>query len=139
MIARESIFSQLLKLLSKEFFSNSLAKFNSEKWTKKLSGWEHLVSMIYCHLGRAKSLREISYGLQSCRGKINHLGLRQAPKKSTLSYANKNRSWKPFEELFYNMLEACQVRMKWKKKFRFKNKLFSLDATIIELCSSMFD
>lgn len=139
MLTRESIFSQLLKLLSKDFFSSSLAKIESDKWTKKLSGWEHLVCMIYCHLGRARSLREISYGLQSCLGKINHLGLRQAPRKSTLSYANKNRSWKPFEELFYNMLEACQSRTKFKKKFRFKHKLFSLDATIIELCASMFD
>lgn len=95
--------------------------------------------MIYCHLGRTKSLREISYGLQSCLGKINHLGLRQAPKKSTLSYANKNRSLKPFEELFYNMLESCQSRTKFKKKFSFKHKLFSLNVAIIELCANMFD
>jgi len=138
-IACESIFSQILKLVSKDFFSKALSSFESDKWTKKLSGWEQLVCMIYCHLGHAKSLREISYGLQSCIGKINHLGLRQAPKRSTLSYANKTRPWEPFRELFYNMLSICRSQMRGRRKFRFKNKLFSLDATIVELCASMFD
>ena len=104
-----------------------------------MGSWDLLVCMLYCHLGHARSLREISYGIMSCLGKINHLGLKGAPNKSTLSYANNNRKWEPFRDLFFSMLDTCKGMRQNKKKFRFKNKLFSLDATIIELCASMFD
>lgn len=139
MVHRESLFGQLLKVLSKNVFSKSIAMLKSDKYVKKMSSWDLLVCMLYCHLGHARSLREISYGMKSCLGKINHLGLKQSPKKSTLSYANKKRKWEPFRALFFNMLDVCQSADKSKRKFRFKNKLFSLDATIVELCANMFD
>jgi len=72
-------------------------------------------------------------------GKLKHLGVVSAPHRSTLSYANENRSWELYEKVFYQLLEKCQHLAKGKKKFRFKNKLFSLDATVIELCLSLFD
>ena len=60
--------------------------------------------MMFCQLARAKSLREISDGLACCEGKLNHLGLREGPKRSTLSYANAKRPWQLFEQVFYDQL-----------------------------------
>jgi hypothetical protein len=94
--------------------------------------------MLFCQLAQARSLREIAGGLQCCEGKLKHLGVDQAPGRSTLSYANAHRPWFLFERLFHHLLETCRTIAPG-KKFRFKNKLLSLDATVVELCASMFD
>jgi hypothetical protein len=95
--------------------------------------------MLFCQLGQAHSLREICGGLASCFGKAKHLGLKKAPKRSTLSYANEHRPWQLYERTFYQLLGKCRQLNFGKRRFRFKNKLFSLDATVIELCASLFD
>jgi hypothetical protein len=95
--------------------------------------------MLFCQLGQANSLREICGGLASCFGKMKHLGIEDAPRRSTLSYANEHRSWRLYERVFYQLLGRCQILAVGGKKFRFRNKLFSLDATVIELCASLFD
>jgi len=93
---------------------------------------------MFCQLAQAKSLREIIDGLACCEGKLRHLGLEASPKRSTLSYANGRRPWQMFEALFYSILEVARTSAP-AKRLRFKNKLFSLDATVIELCLEMFD
>ena len=55
------------------------------------------MAMMFCQLAQAKSLREIIDGLACCEGKLNHLGLQEGPKRSTLSYANSKRPWELFE------------------------------------------
>jgi transposase len=95
--------------------------------------------MLFCQLAQAKSLREIVQGLLCCEGKLQHLGLRQAPKRATLSYANAHRPWKLFEAVFYQLLGQCQQAAPPRTKFRFQNKLLLLDATVIDLCVTMFD
>jgi len=95
--------------------------------------------MLFCQLAQAKSLREISGGLASCLGKLRHLGVKSAPNKSTLSYANAHRPWQLFQDLFYQLFQFCQQAAPGKaKRFRFKNKLLSLDSTTIPLCLTLF-
>jgi hypothetical protein len=95
--------------------------------------------MMFCQLAQAHSLREICKGLACCLGKLNHLGLPKAPNKSTLSYANEHRPWQVYQDMFYSILKRCHdVTSKRKRKFRFKNKLLSLDASVIDLCLAMF-
>ncbi len=65
-----------------------------------------------------------------------------APKKSTLAYANDNRPWELYQTVFMQTLVKCQElvsRQGARKKFRFKNKLMSLDGSVIDLSLSMFD
>jgi hypothetical protein len=56
-----------------------------------------------------------------------------------LAYANEHRSWELYQKLFFRLLERCHKDAPFKKKFRFKNKLVSLDSTVIDLCVSVFD
>jgi hypothetical protein len=58
-----------------------------------------------------------------------------------LAYANANRPWELYESIFMQLLEKCQVEaaLHGRRKFRFKNKLMSLDGSIIELSATMFD
>jgi hypothetical protein len=94
--------------------------------------------MLFCQLGRAHSLREIEGGLKSCEGKLVHLGI-EAPARSSLSYANGHRPWELFERVFRGLFETVAAKAVGKKKFRFKNKLVSLDSTVIDLCLSLYD
>jgi hypothetical protein len=94
--------------------------------------------MLFCQVGRAHSLREICGGLASGEGKLNHLGL-EAPKRSSLAYANEHRPWQLYEQLFYHLLARCRAAVPFPRKFRFKHKLVSLDSTVIDLCLSVFD
>jgi hypothetical protein len=71
-------------------------------------------------------------------GKLNHLGVSEALKRSTLAYANAHRPWQLYEKQFYRLLERCRA-VSPGHKFRFKNKLLSMDASMIELCVTMFD
>ena len=98
--------------------------------------WDQFVAMLFAQLGRAHSLREICGGLASCEGKLAHLGA-AAPRRSTLAYANAHRPWPLYQTVFYQVLARCR-EVAGSKPFRFKNKLLSLDATVIDLCAEMF-
>jgi len=134
-----SIFGQILHLFSRREFFEAVHATQSERGAKGFTCWDQFVAMLFCQLGQAHSLREICGGLASCFGKAKHLGIKKAPKRSTLSYANEHRPWQLYERIFYQFLGRCRQLDFGKRRFRFKNKLFSLDATVIELCASLFD
>mgnify|MGYP000891540820 CR=1 FL=1 len=92
------------------------------------------MALLFCQLAQCKSLREITDGMRVTCGKLNHLGLRESPARSTLSYANAHRPWELFQDVLFELLETCRAQTPGKKPaFRFKNKLLSLDATVIDL------
>jgi hypothetical protein len=111
---------------------------HAERYTKGFTCWGQFVAMLFCQLGRAHSLREITGGLRSCEGKLKHLGI-TAPPHSTLAYANEHRPWELYQQVFLQLFERCRVQVVGKNKFRFKNKLISMDSTTIDLCLAMFD
>jgi hypothetical protein len=139
MVRHASLFSQLIALFSRQKFYELVYRHNSERYAKGFNSWDHFVAMLFCQLAQAKSLREICGGLASCLGKLRHLGIKNAPNKSTLSYANAHRPWQMYRDLFYQTLDFCRQATPGRfKKFRFKNKLLTLDATTISLCLSLF-
>ena len=134
-----SIFGQILQIFPRSEFYTAVIETGAERRAKGFSSWQQFVAMLFCQMGQAHSLREICGGLATCLGKLRHLGVRSAPRRSTLSYANEHRPWQLYERMFYKLLSRCKLYAQGKKKFRFRNKLFSLDSTVIELCSSLFD
>lgn len=132
------MFSQILKLIPRTDFERIVKETGAEYRSKGLSSWGQFVAMLFCQLGRAHSLREIEGGLKSCEGKLAHLGI-EAPARSSLSYANGHRPWELFEKVFHGLFGIVAAKAVGKKKFRFKNKLVSLDSTVIDLCLSMYD
>lgn len=134
-----SIFSQLLQLFPRIEFHNTVIKTKAERHSRGFSCWGQFVAMLFCQLGRAHSLREICGGLASCEGKLTHLGIK-APSRSTLAYANEHRPWELYQLIFFHLLERCRIQAKgYKRKFRFKNKLMSIDSSTIDLCVKVFD
>jgi len=136
-----SVYSQLLQLFSRGQFAHAVKAHHAERNAKGFTCWEQFVAMLYCQLGHLNSLREVCLGLSSCESPMRHLGIGAAPKKSTLAYANANRPWELYQSVFMQLLGKCQTETvtRSRRKFRFKNKLMSLDGSIIELSASIFD
>lgn len=133
-----SMFSQLLKLFPRTEFQGLVKRTYAERHARGFTCWGQFVAMLFCQLGRAHSLREICGGLASCEGKLSHLGI-AAPSRSTLAYANEHRPWQLYRAVFQELLARCQPLAQGRRKFRFKNKLVSLDSTVIDLCATLFD
>jgi hypothetical protein len=137
-----SIFSQVLKLFSRGDFEKAVKEHKAERHARGFTSWGQFMAMMFCQLGHAHSLREICGGLACCEGQLKHLGVPLAPKKSTLAYANEHRPWQLYQTVFEQTLGKCRelvTSQGGRKKFRFKNKLMSLDGSIIDLSVSMFD
>ena len=137
-----SVFSQLLQLFSRGEFGRAVRQHRAERSTKGFSCWGQFVAMLFCQVAQMKSLREVCLGLACCEAPLKHLGLEETPKKSTLAYANEHRPWELYQTVFEQLLTKCRAQVAacgGRSKFRFKNKLVSLDGSIIDLSVSMFD
>jgi hypothetical protein len=135
-----SIFSQLLQLFSRSEFEQAVRNHKAERHARGFTCWGQFIAMLFCQLGRAHSLNEITQGLAASEGKLKHLGVPTAPKRSTLAYANQHRPWELYRTVFEQLLGRCQqLAAGGKRKFRFNNKLVSLDATVIDLCLTLYD
>jgi hypothetical protein len=131
-----------LQLFSRGEFAQAVKKHSAERHAKGFTCWGQFVAMLFCQVAQLKSLREVCMGLASCEAPLKHLGISETPKKSTLAYANENRPWELYQTVFGQLLEKCHAEVAargGRKKFRFKNKLMSLDGSIIDLSASMFD
>ena len=135
-----TLFSQIISKLDKIKFSKLVKEKGTDKHQKGFDSWSHLVSMLFCQFAKSQSVRDISNGLRSATGNLNHLGIGNAPSKSTISYQNKHRSWEIFREYYYQLLGSLGQQPGFKQiKFKIKSKIFLLDATTISLCLSIFD
>lgn len=135
-----TLFSQVIAKLDRTKFNKLVKDWLTDKHQKGYNSWTHLVSMLFCQFAKSQSVRDISNGLRSATGNLNHLGIERAPSKSTISYQNKHRDWELFRAYYYSLLESLGQQAGFKQvKFRIKSKIFLLDSTTISLCLSIFD
>jgi len=140
-VTKIGLFSQLLQQIPRLEFASLVAKHGAERGAKGFTCYMQLTAMLFCHLARAESLREICYGLRSCGGKLRHLGLSKPPARSTLSYANQHRPADLYRDLFFALLTRLRGLADFlphQHRFRFKNPLLSVDATVIALSLTAF-
>jgi hypothetical protein len=139
-MSKINLFSQIISKLDRSSFKSSVAEFGTDKHSKGYNSWTHLISMLFCQFAKSQSVRDISNGLKSATGNLNHLGIQRAPSKSTISYQNKNSDWHLFRDYYYKLLSQLGQQAGFKQiKFRIKSKIFLLDSSTISLCLSLFD
>lgn len=135
-----NLFSQIINTLPNYAFSRIVNQYQGDKHNKGINSWTHLVAMLFMQFSRSASLREITYGLSSTQGNLNHLGItKKCPKRSSLSYINKHRSSAIFKDFYYKLLnDFSSTCKKYGKKLPIKKKTYLLDSTIISLCMSLY-
>jgi len=135
-----TLFSQIISQLDRFQFNSLVRKHQTDKHNKGFNSWSHLVSMLFCQFAKSTSVRDISNGLRSATGNLNHMGMVQAPSKSTLSYQNQHRSAELFRDFYFTLYQSLGQRLGQSKiKFKIKSKILLLDSTIIALSLSLFD
>ena len=135
-----TLFSQIIHKIDRPLFNNLVAEKQTDKGCKGFNSWTHLISMLFCHFAKSTSVRDISNGLRSATGNLNHLGVNRAPSKSSISYQNERRDADLFKELYYGLLKLLGQQANQKRtKLRIKVPVYLLDATVISLCLSVFD
>lgn len=135
-----TLFSQIISKLDRIKFSKLVKVRQTDKHQKGYTSWSQLVAMLFCQFAKSSSLRDISNGLRSATGNLNHMGVSMAPSKSTIGYQNKNRDWELFRDYYYELLKSLGQQAGFKQvKFKIKSKIFLLDSTTIGLCLNIFD
>lgn len=131
-----TIFSELLKLSPRYQFDRAVEKHEGDRYVKTFTTWQQYITMLYSQITQKDSLRDIVTGLSAHASRWYHLGF-TGVHKSTLSDANTKRDYRIFEDTFYHLLTRCK-QLTPKHNFRFNNPLYSIDATTIDLCLSVF-
>jgi hypothetical protein len=137
MAHNNTILGQMLKMFARHEFEKAVSETGTEYHARGFSSWNHFVAMLFGQLAGQDSLRGIEAGLATQAQHLYHLGVKPVH-RSTLAYANEHRSHELFKKIFGFMLSKCQP-VAPKHKFRFKNPLSSIDATVIDLCLSLYD
>jgi len=99
----QPIIKQLLSFISIPNVYRTAEKYKSDRYTKRFTTYEHLVTMIFAVLSGCSSLREVTSIMLACEGKLSHLGIKHFPKRSTLADANKRRSSQVFGAIYYQL------------------------------------
>ena len=137
-----TLFSQILQQIDRNIFQKSVRQYQTDKHNKGINSWTHLVAMLFCHLSKSQSIREITNGLLSASGNLNHMGIQaKCPSRSSLSYINEHRDWRMFREFYFLLKEKLQSNghLERKKFKKIKRKIYLLDSTVISLCLKVFD
>lgn len=131
------VFNQLLNFIPKTLVTELVSKLECDKYYKTFKTYDHLVTMLYSSFHKCESLREVISGMQVSYTKLLHLGLKNLPKRSTLSEANRHRNVLFFEQLYlrlyklyYSLPDSQSSKLKEKR-------VFILDSTTITLFSDV--
>ena len=131
-----TVIAQMLKLIPRHEFDTLANQHHSGRPFRKASRWSQFVTMMVAQLSGRNSLRDIVENMTAQIHKLYHLGMGKLS-RTTLSRINEDKPYQLYEALFGRLLARCQTATP-KHNFRFKNKLYSLDATTIDLCLSAF-
>lgn len=133
-----TVLQQLQHLLPMSDFDRFVGQQKADRYVKKLTCRNQLCILLYAQATGKDSLRGIETGLKMRDSKWYHLGLTTVA-KTTLATANEKRPWQIYESLFYTLLGNCkELHSGTASEFSFKNSLYALDATVIDVCLSIF-
>ena len=131
-----TIFSQILKLIPRHEFEALANQHHRGRSFRTASRWSQFVTLAMAQLSGRNSLRDIVDNMSAQAHRLYHLGSAKLT-RSNLSRINEDKPYTLYEALFGKLLNRCQS-MAPGHHFRFKNPLYSLDASTIDLCLSVF-
>ena len=135
-----TLFAQAIGKLPKEKIRKIIRESGTDKHCKGYDTWSQFVSIMFSQFSNCDSVRDISNGLNSANGNLNHLGIARAPSKSTIAYWNAHRNSKVFRDIYYATFQHFGQQSLWQRsKFRFKAPIKLLDSSMVSLTLSLYD
>lgn len=130
------VFGQLLSFIPRQDFNKSVQKHQADRYIKRFTSWDHMVTMLFGVIHKVGGLRELCSGMAAHDQSLRHLGMTALPTKSTLSDRNKSRTPKIFEELFFSIYKYNRWILSdssLSKNEKWLSRLFLIDSTTITL------
>ncbi|MCP5274250.1 MAG: IS4 family transposase [Burkholderiales bacterium] len=131
-----TILSQILKFVSRHEFESLANRHHAGRSFRTATRWSQFVTMAMAQLSGRISLRDIVGNVSAQAHRLYHLGSAKLT-RSNLARMNENKPYSLYEALFGKLLHHCQYLAPG-HQFRFKNILYSLDASTIDLSLSVF-
>jgi len=131
-----TVLSQMLNMIPRHEFEKLANSVDGKVRNTALSRWSQFVALTVGQLNGRKSLRDIESCLSAQQHLNYHLGT-QAVSKSTLARANEHRDAMFYTRLFEVLYQHCSNHAP-RHGFRFKNKLFSLDGSLLDVSMKLF-
>jgi hypothetical protein len=132
--------SQIIEILHRPKFAELVKNRGTESKSKGFSSWDHFIVMLFAQLSNANSLREIVGMIASHPKRAKQLDLKSIPSINTLSYANKHRDWRLFQDFFdVVMAKINRLLIGYDNNILKGLPLYSLDSSVISLCMKTFD
>jgi hypothetical protein len=139
MRAGKFVFAQLMEFLPWKRFQRLVVKYGGDRYVKHFSCANQLLCMAFAQLTYRESLRDIEACLRAHSAKLYHLGIRGRVSRSTLADANESRDWRIYAEFAQSLIATARpLYANEPLEVELANTVYALDATLIELCLSMF-
>jgi Transposase DDE domain/Domain of unknown function (DUF4372) len=129
----QPIFTQLLKFVPRDVVSRIAFDHKSDRYCKRFTTYEHLITILYSVFNNCNSLREITTGMLASEQRLNHLGMRYHPRCSTISDANNRRKAEVFGKIYFNLFERYAEFLSDSRSNKRASKLYIFDSTTISL------
>ena len=130
----QPIFGQLLNLIPRALVREVSRSVQADRYCKRFSSYDHLVTMLYSVYNNCHSLREVSTGMLAWEQRLNHLGIDHYPRRSTISDANNRRKPEFFEKVYIKLLgKYSNILSDSRRRVRGQKELYIFDSTTITL------
>jgi len=129
----QPIFAQLLRFIPRDMIRRISVDHNADRYCKRFNTYEHLVTMLYAVFNHCNSLREVTTGMLAAEQRVNHLGVRYHPRRSTISDANQRRQADVFGSIYYKLYQRYSGFLSDSRKKSIASRLYIFDSTTISL------
>ena len=111
MKAKNIVFQDLLKCLSREKFNAIVERYEGDKWSKQYTSWDLFITLLQGQLVGDRSLRTVVLTHQCQEAYLKQLSAKYMP-RSTLSDACKVRKPEIWADVFNHIVSQLQGRYK---------------------------
>lgn len=129
-----SVFGQLISLIDDSLITWAVKRYKTDRYVKKFTTKDQLISMLFCSFGKCNSIREVCGAMLGLKGKTRHFELTHIPKRSTLSDANSLRTDEVFEFIYHGLLKRYKNTISDSRiKEAIRKQVKIIDSTTISL------
>ena len=133
----QTVLAQILRMVPRSEFEKLAREHRGENRVRSFPCWSQFACLVYAQLSRQHSLRDLVLALETKRPLLYHCIGTNEVRRSTLADANERRPYQIYESLFMRLYQQCAVQAP-EHRFRFRHKLYSFDASVVDLCLSVF-
>ena len=139
MPSSRTVFAELMTHVSQSKFQTCVARYDGDYKASRFSCWDQYLSMAFAQLTYRESLRDIEACLRAVQSRLYHVGIRARVARSTLAEANETRDWRIYADFTQGLIRTARdLYVEEPLAVDLANTVYALDATIIDLCLSVF-